>query len=162
MDTIARGRRAFYGKRVADAVQSAFSMIRRMMSSEIIISTITQMHWTIVELDGARFELLTSHRPAVMSKQLNLPDSHILLPVGPHRLFVAVHNRDHSNWLRSHSHEELVMMINEQVLGGANQLVYGSDETQTEFVFDRLGKMRSLSRLEQVQEDFKRRKNMAM
>lgn len=131
--------------------ESAMSIARRMMNHTNVANRIQAMHWSIVELDEAPIELLTSDRPVIITSRLGQPDSHILLPIGPHRLFVAVQDRKNSRWLRSRTHRDLVTLINKRVVGNANRLVYAGNESQTRFIFNRFGKDRVASHLERLQ-----------
>lgn len=96
--------------------QSAFEIAKRMIRHRNVIHSITEMKWSIVHLDAASFELLASDRPVVMSPQLGLEDSHILLPIGARRLFIAVGSRERSRRLRSRTHDQLATMVNRAVV----------------------------------------------
>lgn len=131
--------------------ESAMGIARRMMNHENVTNTIMNMQWSVVEFDNVPFELLTSDRPVIFTESMRLRDSHILLPVGPRRLFAAVQSREHSRWLRSRSQQELVEFVNKRVVGNAHRLAYASDEKQARFVTNRLGKDRTPSYLQRLQ-----------
>ncbi|MBZ9817348.1 DUF4238 domain-containing protein [Mesorhizobium sp. CA7] len=142
--------------------ESAMGIARRMIVHENVSNTIMNMQWSVVEFDAVPLELLTSDRPVIFTESMRQRHSHILLPVGPRRLFVAVQNRKHSRWLRSRSQKELVEFVNQRVVGNAHRLVYASDEKQARFILNRLGKDRIPSFLERLQEHREtRRKRLA-
>lgn len=122
--------------------ESAFNIAMRMIRHQNVATTINEMKWSIVHLDRASFELLTSDRPVIMTEQLGHLKSLILLPVGPRRLFAAVASRECSRWLRSSTHDQLATMVNRHVVGNADRLVIGSDGRQLRFIQNRMGRDR--------------------
>ncbi|MER9251462.1 DUF4238 domain-containing protein [Mesorhizobium sp. M0598] len=131
--------------------ESAMGIAKKMIAHANISGTIRNMYWSIVSLEGTDFSLLTSDRPVIITEQLNLPESHILLPIGPHHLFVAVHSRRHSTFLRSRTKTQLARLVNLTVVESATEVVYGHNDKQERFVAHRLGTNRPPSQLERVQ-----------
>jgi hypothetical protein len=75
-----------------------------------------------------------------MTNGLSKPDAHIVLPIGPQRLFIATKNIETFEALRSQSSDDLVEAVNNQVSQQAYNFVYGADAKQLRFVANRLGK----------------------
>ncbi|ESY98059.1 DUF4238 domain-containing protein [Mesorhizobium sp. LNHC209A00] len=131
--------------------QSAMDIAMRMIGHQNVARTILDMKWSLVELEKSPFQLLTSDRPVIMTEQLKRPDSHILLPVGPRHLFAAVQDPNHSRKLRRMTYQQLATFVNRAVVGNANDLVYGRDESQFRFIENRIGKDRRPSYLDRLQ-----------
>lgn len=102
-------------------------------------SIIAAMYWAILVTDDCRHELLTSDRPIIHTPSLNAPDSHILLPLGPRRLFAAVADQTFLNDLRGRGHDILVQRMNEYVVSAASRYVFATSDRQLRFVQNRIG-----------------------
>ncbi|WP_141700937.1 DUF4238 domain-containing protein [Mesorhizobium sp. SEMIA 3007] len=130
--------------------EAAMGIGRELMDHAKIARVMVRMRWSIVDLDRADHELLTSDRPLVATNQLHLPTSQILMPVGPRRLFVAVGDRAANMDLRRLSHNKLVSMVNREVVGNASTFVFGANDRQLVFVQNRMGKDKKPSQLERL------------
>jgi len=102
---------------------------------------LNQMRWTIVTFTGAEHSLLTSDRPIIMTNGLSKLDSHLALPIGPSKLFIATNNDRMTESLKRIAPAELMRQTNHRVASQARRFVYGIDDGQLRFVENRLGKM---------------------
>jgi hypothetical protein len=100
---------------------------------------INGMQWAVVELHEG-FELLTSDRPIVMTNGLKQPDSHIVVPISPRKMFVAAHTRKKIDEINSMGADALAKTCNEVVVSQSHRFVYGTDDRQIRFVDNRLGR----------------------
>jgi hypothetical protein len=100
---------------------------------------INGMQWGVLQLHEG-FELLTSDRPVVMTNGIKGPDSHIVVPISPRKMFVAAHTRKKLEEINAMGAKSLARTCNEVVTSQAHRFVYGTDDSQLGFVANRLGK----------------------
>jgi len=65
---------------------------------------------------------------------LSDPLCYIALPLSPHKLFVASHDRRYAKTLPGARHTRIVKAMNMDVVRQAREFVWGSDDAQAEFV----------------------------
>jgi hypothetical protein len=122
--------------------------LHRLIDSETVILRICEMRWFTVWVDDSPFPLLTSDRPVIMTNGLQRHDSHIVVPLSPRQLFVAVNTENMARKLRFMKPREMVRRANERVAECAIRYVYGVDDRQLLFVSRRLGKREKSSPIE--------------
>ncbi|MBY5868786.1 DUF4238 domain-containing protein [Rhizobium leguminosarum] len=127
----------------------ALRHLKRMISHEKLLSGIQAMTWDILPVQGAR-RLLTSDRPITYTNVLGHADSHLVLPVGPHRLFVAAFDVSFIRRLRSRKADELITLANRAAVEQADKYVFGSDNEQLRFVQNRMGQGKSSQLVERM------------
>jgi hypothetical protein len=96
--------------------------------------------WRTATVHSAKYPLLTSDRPVIMTNGLVRPDAHIVLPISPRHLFIATKNEETFQAISSMPTEQLAKAVNNQVAQQAHKFVYGTDDRQLRFVANRLGK----------------------
>lgn len=87
-----------------------------------------------------------------MSDTLTAGDSYLYLPLGPHRLFVAVTNAAAEDRIRRFPSLDLVVDTNRLVTLQASKFVYGADKTAIEFVEKYFGKPGPKSLMERLRD----------
>jgi uncharacterized protein DUF4238 len=111
-----------------------------LLKSKRVISVLASFQWRTATVNSARYPLLTSDRPIIMSNGLGRPDAHIVLPISPRRLFIATKDEQTFQDIASTSVDVLARTVNNQVAQQAYTYVYGVDDKQLRFVANRLGK----------------------
>lgn len=99
---------------------------------------INNMQWSVVSTENASFDLLTSDRPVIMTNGLNKPDSYIVLPIGPKKIFLAVNNLSYVRRFAEAKTDTLVGDMNNTVVIFAVKYVWGYDDRQLRFVQNRM------------------------
>jgi hypothetical protein len=135
---------------VGQSNQRAMNFARRIMSNDRLIRGIAAMEWSILTVERAKFALLTSDRPVIYTNYLGSDQSHIVLPVGPRRLFVAVKDRKLIDQMRVAGENALVVATNGHVVGAADKYVYGINDSQLRFVQNRMGTARVPTLIERM------------
>ena len=102
---------------------------------------LNQMRWSIVTFKNAKYPLLTSDRPIIMTNGLAKPRDHLAIPIGPFALFVATNTEESENIIKSIKPDDLMRQVNDRVTSQARRYVYGTDDSQRRFVANRLGRM---------------------
>jgi hypothetical protein len=109
----------------------------RCFLSEETTNRILNFDWVVLSFDEYNHSLLTSDRP-VITDGLMQPGEYIALPIGPRALFLASKTQAITRTILGR--KNLVETINNAVVRQAQQYVYGSDDTQRDFVERRLQK----------------------
>jgi Protein of unknown function (DUF4238) len=73
---------------------------------------------------GTKYRFLTSDRPVVRTDGLTKPNSHLAVPLGPTRLFIAANNQQTTAMFQSMQPRDLVMRMNRRVVRNAIKYVW--------------------------------------
>jgi hypothetical protein len=111
-----------------------------LLGSKRVICALALLKWHTATVNTAKYPLLTSDRPVIMSNGLMRHDAHIVLPISPHRLMIATKDDETFQAITSVPMSELAKTVNNQVAQQAYEFVYGVDDRQLRFVANRLGK----------------------
>jgi hypothetical protein len=115
-------------------------VLEEIIDNVLVGPAIVKMRWTRVSVAGSEIPLLTSDRPLDMPVGLENDKAYIVLPIGPHLLFVADHDGDSAKRLASFNPTEIVKAINLSVVSQARKFVWGVDDTQRRFVENHISK----------------------
>jgi hypothetical protein len=115
-------------------------VLPNLINSKRVVHVIATMKWFTHTVHKAKHPLLTSDRPVIVTNGLIKPSAHIVIPMSPRRLFIAVKEEATFRQIASMSPDELVHTANNKVAEQAHRFVYGSDDSQLRFVANRLGK----------------------
>ncbi|WP_027058636.1 DUF4238 domain-containing protein [Mesorhizobium loti] len=124
---------------LAEAAPRAIGHAKNLMSNERLISGLAAMEWSVLTVDRAIHELLTSDRPVIYTNVLGSAASHVIVPIGPRKLFVGVNDRALVEKIKRIGEDKLVSATNAAVVGAAHKLVYGRTDSQIRFVQNRMG-----------------------
>jgi Protein of unknown function (DUF4238) len=92
------------------------------------------MTWSVLALDNVRFHLLTSDRPLITTNGIGLPNSHIIMPLSPTKVFLAVNELAELARLQRLTPKDLVESVNLTVVSNAVSYVWSTNERQLRFV----------------------------
>lgn len=120
--------------------QHMFEMYFDLIDNANVGSHINKMTWRVFNFPEHCHPLLTSDRPVIRTNGLERPGTHIALPIGPRRLFVASIDPDVINELLSRKPSILAREVNKLTVESAARYVYGVDDQQLRFVSNRFGK----------------------
>ena len=118
----------------------AIRVLPELVRSKRVVRVLSSFKWQTTTVNHAKYPLLTSDRPIIMTNGLNLPDAHIVLPISPRRLFIATKNEESFRYFLEMNPRALAEAVNNQVSQQARKFVFGSDDSQLKFVANRLGK----------------------
>ena len=135
------------------AEKGQFKIYLSLIDNPEIGRKINGMFWRIIEVSKSNFSLMTSDRPIIKSSNLISPGSHIALPIGPSKLFVASHDSAWIKSIQSVNADVLVKECNLIVVASAARFVYSCDESQSKFVAKRFSTQPQMGLLEKVFQD---------
>jgi hypothetical protein len=124
-----------------DALQRTILLVlQRVMDSKLIGDALNQMQWGVITVHRARYTLLTSDRPIVMSNGLGRPEAHLVMPIAPDKIFVAARSPEVMRQLDLRAQRgELLDELNSRMAQQARGFVYSVNSFQLRFVERRLG-----------------------
>jgi len=123
-----------------------------LMHHEGIGQALNGMRWSVVTTPDDAPPFLSSDRPLHMSKTFSEPGCYLILPIGPHRLFVATNTEEVERNFKSKPSKELVQEVNAGVVKQAVKFVYGIDDSEREFVDKLISSDRPPSLLEKLRD----------
>lgn len=133
------------------AIERSADHVMKSMSSEDIVSRVSQMEWIVLDVGSAPHELLTSDRPVVVVRNDRTAGNTVIaLPIGPRKLFVAATSRSLIRELQMTSSKKVAEAMNMEVVTGANRFAYGRSDKQLTFVQNRFGKNKKPSFIEEI------------
>ena len=120
------------------AGRAAAMLIEKVIDSELVGNHLNRMIWTILSPPSS-YPLLTSDRPVIMTSGLSEPESHLSLPIGPRRLFIASNQQAIVDEIAARKPDDLVAFANDRIIKQARRFVLGTDDRQLRFVSKRFG-----------------------
>ena len=108
--------------------------LANLIDSEVSGTKINNMLWYILDTKNAGIEFLTSDRPIVRTNGLMRQNGHLVLAIGPRRLFIAARNEETLNSILRVSQKKLIKEYNTQVVKCAFRFSYGTSDNQLHFV----------------------------
>ena len=111
-----------------------------LMRSKAVVNALGSLKWRTATLRLAKYPLLTSDRPVIMSDGFGQPDAFLMLPIGPRLLLIGTKHEATFRTVTSMNPGTLGEMVNDRVCQQAYKFVYGSDDRQLRFIAKRLGK----------------------
>jgi Protein of unknown function (DUF4238) len=118
----------------------AIRVLPELVRSKRVVRMLASLKWQTRAVNIAKYPLLTSDRPVIMSNGLIKRDAHIVLPISPRRLFIATKDEDTFQLFREMNPNELAEAVNNQIAQQAHRFIFGRDDNQLRFVTNRLGK----------------------
>jgi Protein of unknown function (DUF4238) len=110
------------------------------MDSEFLGTALNRMQWAVIHFDETHHMLLTSDRPIVMTNGLTHADSHIVIPISPRRIFIAVNNQETAKKLHDMAGAGgMAQILNNRMARQARRYAYGVDDSALQFIEQRLG-----------------------
>jgi len=130
--------------------EGALRILEQIIANQNASRAMLSMHWSVLMADRAENPLLTSDRPIIYTMNFFGNDAHIVLPISPTRIFVAVRERTFARAMKQKGQRELVRILNRHVTGNADEFVYGIDDSQLRFVQNRMSGERVPTLLESI------------
>lgn len=124
---------------LAERERYFFEIFLRIIDSQRAGDYFNSMHWQFIDLDVPSDTLFTSDRPIIRTNGLTGSRSHLVLPVGQRKLFVAANSENFIEAIGRRSHRQLMLECNRRVVGSAVKFVYSKSEDRREFVLKHFG-----------------------
>ncbi len=133
-------RQALWRQNAEIIEKGLFDSYMSVMDNAKLGNEINEMTWQVFDLSASKYRLLTSDRPLIRSNDINDPNGHIVLPIGPTRLFFAAKSTKTLELISRQNPSALAKDVNKYVVSNARKLVFGDTDTQLRFIQNRMGK----------------------
>ena len=97
-----------------------------LINSRRVAKEIASLIWVTRTVRNAKWTMLTSDRPIIMTNGLSRTDAHIVIPISPRMLFIASRNKETSDRINSMTSNEIVETTNNKVAEQAIKYVASS------------------------------------
>jgi len=122
----------------------------RLIDHRRIGDILNNMRWFIKSIRSGDDQYLTSERPVLMIDELNSSEAFVMLPIGPTRLFVAVHSVEMQQRIEAVEPEQHIRSVNGMAVARAMECVYGQDDSLRDFVQEHFGTRRRPSLMDRL------------
>jgi hypothetical protein len=106
----------------------------KQIDDQQIGSLLNRMEWRTIDVSGAGRPLFTSDRPIIHTNGMAYPDSYLMMPINPTRLFIATNHPMTARQFTETPPHKLVKGCNRHVIRRAQKYAWNIDETEVEFV----------------------------
>lgn len=119
--------------------RSAMQALTGIIDGENVGLKMNHLVWAVIDTPADEYPLLTSDRPIIRTNGMLAENGHLVIPIGPRKMFVAAKDQAALAVVRSIKLPQLVREANRQVCDYAVKYVYGIDDSQLEFVRKHFG-----------------------
>ncbi len=109
-------------------------MLPGLIDHEGVGHYLINMHWAVIDVSGATHPLLTGDRPFINTHGLKNPQTAVIFPLSPERLFVATNGTAQTRQILAKSHSWLAKWANGHIVKCAVDFVIGCDGSHLAFV----------------------------
>lgn len=109
-------------------------LLKMLIDSKLIGSTLNAMHWSVYTLAAPRFGFLTGDQPIMMSNGLGHKRGFAMLPISPTRLFIAAHDTQVIAAFETQQPKALERAINDACTRQSHHVLIAQDEKQAAFI----------------------------
>ncbi|WP_267427742.1 DUF4238 domain-containing protein, partial [Methylobacterium sp. GC_Met_2] len=118
----------------AQVQRQALQVVADLAASERIGTPIAKMFWGSTLLPLSVEPLFSSDRPVLKFGGLDDAGCHILMPIGPRRIFWAANSREMANTIMMRAHAPIAGFINQQTVRRAVRYVYAMSDNRLTYV----------------------------
>ena len=108
------------------------------------IQTLLNMRWSSFDLSGENNHLILADRPCILTAGIDNPDLMVILPIGPHKVFIATREERVVHSIGRLTRKEILTRINEESLKTAKQRIYALNAQPRRFIQNRLTRQKTL------------------
>jgi hypothetical protein len=128
------------GTQAKDLEHIMLRLLQHLIDNPVVGAGLNNMVWGMVQFHRACFPLLTSDRPVIMTNGIGYPQSHIVLPISPNKVFIAATTTQQMMELdKTLKLPSAPQRLNDLVARQSRRYVYAADDRQLRFVNNRLG-----------------------
>ncbi len=117
---------------------AAVRLIQRLIDSQFVGDYLLRMKWAVLCLNGS-YTLLTSDRPIVMTAGLMVHDGHLMIPIGPRKLFIAANERSTIQNIEQSNSDRIARFVNDRQARQARLFCIATNESHLQFFGKRFG-----------------------
>lgn len=137
--TLAEAMRQEVNDRPAELSRETLKLAGEMMGSARIAMRLVNMKWGSFQTHSLLPALLTSDRPVQWINSLADEDCHIIMPIGPKRIFWAVKSQQMALTMQAADRERIIEFVNDYAVRRAVKYVYAMSDSHLAYVQRTMG-----------------------
>ena len=115
-------------------------LIQTTIDSEAAGQHFNNLIWRVLDFKSSH-TFLTGDRPIIMTNGMIKIDSHLAIPIGPRKLFIAAHTTNWADALMRDKADNVVAFVNDKIARQARRFCIGIDDSHLSFFAKRFGEM---------------------
>ncbi|PJK29040.1 DUF4238 domain-containing protein [Minwuia thermotolerans] len=123
-----------HSRSIGEAEFDLFNSYIQLIDHKNLGEKMNEMVWKVIDLKYSSKTLFTSDRPVIRTNGLAREGGHIILPIGPRRLFLASPLLKTVEKIESIKHSLLARELNSQVVTSAVKYVYDTTDRSLPFI----------------------------
>jgi Protein of unknown function (DUF4238) len=120
--------------------RSWVNLIQTTIDSKSIGEHFNHLVWRVLDFQSS-YTFLTGDRPIIVTNGMIKIDSHLAIPVGPRKLFIAAHTTGLADALTRDKADNVIAFVNDKIVRQARRFCIGVDDTHLSFFAKRFGEM---------------------
>jgi hypothetical protein len=124
-------------------------LIQTTVDSKFVGNHFNSLIWRVLDFKSSR-TFLTGDRPIIMTNGMNSVDSHLAIPIGPRKLFIAAHTTGLADTLMRSKADSVTAFVNDRIVRQARRFCIGVNDAHLSFFEKRFGEMLPSSPVETV------------
>jgi uncharacterized protein DUF4238 len=126
--------------------RTALYAVARLMDSPGVEQVLNSMRWFTYDLGLPELRFFTSDRPVIMTDGIGKEGGHLVMPVSPHKLFLAFHDRVIEQEITARSPWDIADTVNARVVRNAIEVAWDVDDERLLYVEENLSADAGLDR----------------
>lgn len=122
-------------------------LIQTTIDSRFVGNHFNNLIWRILDFKSS-YTFLTGDRPIIMTNGMNSTDSHLAIPIGPRKLFIAAHTSGLADALVRDKADDVIAFVNDRIVRQARRFCIGVNDAHKLFFAKRFGEMLPSSPIE--------------
>jgi hypothetical protein len=120
--------------------RTGIRLIQTSIDTEFAGQHFNNLLWRVLDFKSS-LTFLTGDRPIIMTNGMIGPDSHLAIPIGPRKLFIAAHTSKWADALMRDRADNAVAFVNDKIARQARRFCIGIDDSHKAFFGKRFGEM---------------------
>jgi hypothetical protein len=118
----------------SDMKRMTLRVIAQMIQGTGVEAEISKMRWSLYNLPSSQLEFFTSDRPVVMTGGIGRKGGHLVIPIGPKKLFLAFADSEIEREIKGRSAADLVGTVNNRVVRRAIKFAWSTSAKPLDFM----------------------------
>jgi hypothetical protein len=124
-------------------------LVQTTIDSRFVGNHFNSLIWRVLDFKSS-YTFLTGDRPIIMTNGMNSVDSHLAIPIGPRKLFIAAHTTGLAHTLMRDKADSVVAFVNDRIVRQARRFCIGVNDAHLSLFAKRFGEMLPSSPVETV------------
>jgi hypothetical protein len=104
------------------------NLIQTTIDSKSVGEHFNHLVWRVLDFKSS-YTFLTGDRPIIMTNGMIKIDSHLAIPIGPRKLFIAAHTTELADAFTRDKADNVIAFVNDKIVRQARRFCIGVDDT---------------------------------